>query len=197
MTLENFYYAFEIVGVTAVLASLLFVGIQIRDANRLSRTQMTQDLRSKFLDLMNILIEDPKLAKGVMALENACDGDNDELARRSVIWIQNYTGIVRGAYEDFQKGLIDDWALRDVETIYFLILNDPVAFAVFKDAGRRLDPTRITENDRNWAKRMIDGTSEMKDRYESIPVDFFTKGFVSSTSEEVVASQQADNAENH
>ena len=37
MTLENWAYLAEIIGAVAVVASLIYVGLQIRDSNRVNR----------------------------------------------------------------------------------------------------------------------------------------------------------------
>ena len=60
MTLETVYYITQIIAVAAVLASLIFVGIQIRqnteqakDANRLARAQMHQQIADGFTQVMS------------------------------------------------------------------------------------------------------------------------------------------------
>lgn len=64
MTLEDLANLAEIIGVAAVLASLIFVGIQIRqnnvqarDANQLARAQMHQQIADGFTQMMSLAIQ--------------------------------------------------------------------------------------------------------------------------------------------
>jgi len=55
MTLETIYYIGQTVAVIAILVSLIFVGIQMRDGNRLARAQMHQDISDSFIQLVMTL----------------------------------------------------------------------------------------------------------------------------------------------
>lgn len=64
MSLETTYYISQIIAVLAVLASLIFVGIQIRqnteqakDANRLARAQMHQQIADGFTEAMSLSLQ--------------------------------------------------------------------------------------------------------------------------------------------
>lgn len=55
MTLETIYYIGQTVAVVAILISLIFVGIQMRDGNRLARAQMHQEISDSFINLVMTL----------------------------------------------------------------------------------------------------------------------------------------------
>ena len=55
MTLETIYYIGQTVAVIAILISLIFVGIQMRDSNRLARAQMHQEISDSFTNLVMTL----------------------------------------------------------------------------------------------------------------------------------------------
>ncbi|GLQ19181.1 hypothetical protein ACFFUB_12250 [Algimonas porphyrae] len=55
MSLETIYYIGQTVAVVAILISLVFVGIQIRDGNRLARAQMHQEISDSFINLVMTL----------------------------------------------------------------------------------------------------------------------------------------------
>jgi len=52
MTLESIYYIGQTIAVLAILISLIFVGIQMRDGNRLARAQMHQQISDGFTQLL-------------------------------------------------------------------------------------------------------------------------------------------------
>jgi len=58
MTLETLYFITQIVAVGAILISLVFVGIQMRDANRLARAQMHHQIADGFTQLMQLVVDD-------------------------------------------------------------------------------------------------------------------------------------------
>ena len=55
MDLETIYYIGQTVAVVAILVSLIFVGIQMRDGNRLARAQMHQEISNSFINLVMTL----------------------------------------------------------------------------------------------------------------------------------------------
>ena len=62
MGLEGLYYVTQIVAVGLILVSLGFVGLQLRQSNRLARADMTQRAIDRFIPPMQIMVQDPELA---------------------------------------------------------------------------------------------------------------------------------------
>ena len=58
MTLESIYYIGQTIAVVAILISLIFVGIQMRNGNRLARAQMHQQISDSFTQLMQLIIDE-------------------------------------------------------------------------------------------------------------------------------------------
>ncbi|MEL6861984.1 MAG: hypothetical protein AAGL11_09105 [Pseudomonadota bacterium] len=62
MSLESLYYLTQIIAVGLILVSLGFVGLQLRQSNRLARADMTQRAIDRFIPPMEIMVQDPDLA---------------------------------------------------------------------------------------------------------------------------------------
>lgn len=61
MTLETIYYITQIIAVAAVVASLIFVGIQIKQQRDDARLAAIRDVHKEWRDLMRYLIENPDM----------------------------------------------------------------------------------------------------------------------------------------
>jgi len=62
MSLETAYYITQIFAVGLILVSLAFVGLQLRQSNRLARADMTQRSIDRFFAPMEIMAQEPDLA---------------------------------------------------------------------------------------------------------------------------------------
>lgn len=58
MSLEAIYYIGQTIAVIAILVSLIFVGIQMRDGNRLARAQMHQQIADSFTEVAAVMIDE-------------------------------------------------------------------------------------------------------------------------------------------
>lgn len=63
MSLENLYFLTQIIAVGLILVSLIFVGLQLLQSNRLARADMTQRAIDRFFTPMEIMASDPDLAE--------------------------------------------------------------------------------------------------------------------------------------
>ena len=63
MSLENLYFVTQIIAVGLILISLIFVGLQLLQSNRLTRADMTQRAIDRFFTPMEIMATDPDLAE--------------------------------------------------------------------------------------------------------------------------------------
>ncbi len=61
MSLETIYYITQIIAVAAVVASLIFVGIQIKQQRDDARLTAMRDVHKEWRDLMRYLIENPDI----------------------------------------------------------------------------------------------------------------------------------------
>ena len=63
MTLEQIYFIAQIVGVVTVVASLIFVALQVRQNNALLRTQTRQTMVERTQAELYQLVADPEISK--------------------------------------------------------------------------------------------------------------------------------------
>ena len=116
----------------AVLVSLLFLGLQVRQGNRNQQSLMQQGRSARNVDLLARLSE-PRLAKLMIRA-----AQSEELADAEYLQLYGYMASVFWSYEDcffqFRAGMLDakSWA-SDVATLKRLFCN-PVYRAVWKAA---------------------------------------------------------------
>jgi len=132
MNLGDFSSVANLVSNLAVLVSLLFLGLQVRQGNRNQRSLMQQGRSARNVDLLARLAE-PKLAKLITRAYG-----NEELADAEYYQLYGYMASVLWSYEDcffqFRAGMLDaqSWS-SDVATLKRLFGN-PVYRAVWKAA---------------------------------------------------------------
>jgi hypothetical protein len=114
----------------AVLVSLLFLGLQIRQSNRNQRSLMQQGRSVRNVDLLSRLT-DPKLSETLFRLLRG-----ETLTDAEYLVVYGYTAAVFWSYEDcffqFRSGMLDaeSWA-SDVATLRRLLSN-PAYRAVWR-----------------------------------------------------------------
>jgi hypothetical protein len=120
----------SLISSVAVLVSLLFLGLQIRQANRNQRSLMQQGRSTRNVDLLSRLI-DPKLSELLLRVSRG-----ETVSDAEYLTLYAYMASVFWSYEDcfFQSrsGTLDaqSWA-SDVITLRRLLCN-PVYRAVWK-----------------------------------------------------------------
>ncbi|GLQ21741.1 hypothetical protein ACFFUB_09040 [Algimonas porphyrae] len=74
MTLEIVYYVSQILAVVGVIGSLLFVGLQMRQANMLARNEVSDRISNAFSDKVEMILSDPELSH---IFAHAMNGQSD------------------------------------------------------------------------------------------------------------------------
>ena len=69
MTLENWAYVSQIAGALAVVASLIYLALQVRHSNVLSRAQARQSMMELTQDQLLLQVSDPTIWLGVFSEE--------------------------------------------------------------------------------------------------------------------------------
>jgi len=91
MTLETIYYLSQIIAVAAIVASLVFVGIQIKQQNQLSRFNAARDIMVQYNALNSLVDGDASLRRAVLKDEPLTEDEELQLyacvAMRCNIWI--------------------------------------------------------------------------------------------------------------
>ena len=158
MNLADLALIASLLSSVAVLVSLLFVGLQIRQSNRNQRSLMQQGRSARNVDLLSRLT-DPKLSELLLrALRGETATDSEYLV------LYGYIASVFWSYEDsflqFRSGTLDarSWS-SDVATLKRLLKN-PVYRAIWRAAREAM----ATEY-----QSFIDGV--VTDARQNIPVD--------------------------
>ncbi len=176
MTLEQVSDASQAIAALAVIVSLVFLGIQVRQsteqgaqANRLARAQVTAEVRNSFNDLLRRAFLDADLGEAVFGLaDHSKPVDERHIAPLSGLCF-NFIGVARQAYELQQGDLIDAWALRDVEHQLFHIISHPRFHALYRAMVGAVDPASITDADRTWVRHINAGLKRYTSNTSSNP----------------------------
>lgn len=162
MTLENINYIAQTIGVLAILASLVFVGIQVRQnteqarrAHRLAISDKQMQHQDRIISLWQIAMSDARLAvpitQGHAGVVVAVDA---ETAARLGAWSGAYTYAIRSWYVDYLAGLIPAEALDIVEAEFCGLMAMPAfqaSWRYFKHNRFSQDPASV---DAQWIKRI-------------------------------------------
>ena len=107
MTLEELAYISQIVGVVAVLASLIFVGLQIRQNTKALKAKSHHAVTDSFNAINNIILSDPTVARRWrLALEGSKELDEDERISVDFMLLANMR-IFETLYYQYTNGTLD------------------------------------------------------------------------------------------
>ncbi len=129
MTLETVYYLSQIIAVAAVLASLIFVGIQIRqnteqakDANRLARAQMHQQIADGFTQSMLLIIQmEDTTIENLFLTANTDGASSAELQKFSAVMLGLFKHLENVFYQNKQGFVADEYWQSTCNYISLLI----------------------------------------------------------------------------
>lgn len=137
MTLETAYYATQILAVVLILVSLGFVGLQLRQANRLARADMTQRSIDRFFPPMEIMAQNPDLA---LAYNKVLKGETKiaEATQAQLNWffslmIQAHVGSWTIEYQ----GLVDERTIDARNNTIVRMIAAPYFHAEWERTKRR------------------------------------------------------------
>lgn len=107
MTLETLYYFSQIVAVIGIFASLIFVGLQVRQNTKALRATSHHAVTDSFNTINNMIANDPKYARR-WRLSLAGDDGLDEDERVSVSFMRlAYMRIFETIYYQYKNGTLD------------------------------------------------------------------------------------------
>jgi hypothetical protein len=126
MTLEELNFAVQIVSGIAVTASLIFVGIQIRQSTHTARAQIHQNITSGWLAIVPVVTDNGKVfaaGLGASAEEFAKFSDADKLTFIGVLFgfFKHYENM----YFQYQCGHIDKATWEAWSSHMFLYFRQP------------------------------------------------------------------------
>lgn len=108
MSLENLYFLTQIIAVGLILVSLGFVGLQLRQSNRLARADMTQRAIDRFFTPMQIMAEDPDLAAHYAEVLNGQSPASDAIKARLNWFFTLMLQAHVGSWTIEKDGLVDE-----------------------------------------------------------------------------------------
>ena len=156
MAREKWKDLFESVGIVAIVASLVFVGIETRNSTRQAvlNTQALeiaayQDLMDNIADMNAIIVQDPGLAalmyKATRTTEALTDLEQYRYTR--ALFMRFRHGDM--AYFQYERGAIDEARLRSA--LHILDLENPNARDFWESVQQN-----FVESYRNYINRLID-----------------------------------------
>lgn len=162
MTLENINYIAQTIGVLAILTSLVFVGVQVRQnteqaqrAHLLAVSDKQAQHQDRIVALWHLAISDARLAVPITAGHGGQIVETDaETAARIGVWAGVYTHAVRSWYGDYLNGLIPEEALNIIEGEFCGLMTMPAfqtSWQYFKHNRFSQVPTSV---DAQWIARI-------------------------------------------
>ncbi len=107
MTLEELAYISQIAGVAGLLASLIFVGLQIRQNTKAIKATSHHAITDSFNAINTLLISDPKVARlWRLGMAGAEGLDDDERVSYSFLSL-GYMRIFETLYYQYKNGTMD------------------------------------------------------------------------------------------
>jgi hypothetical protein len=107
MTLEGIYYISQIAAVIGIFASLIFVGLQIRQNTKAIKATSHHAVTDSFNAINNLVLSDPKVARiWRLALAGSEKLDEDERTSADFMLLANMR-IFETIYYQYKNGTLD------------------------------------------------------------------------------------------
>ena len=106
--LQDYALIAEIIGGIAIVASLIFVGLQIQQSTSINRASSYQDFLEEINDWRALLVADEGLRSSFQVFQNGNGlGElSDDARLRLTIFLGNFYSTMEGAYYSREYGLI-------------------------------------------------------------------------------------------
>lgn len=141
--LQEYALIAEIIGGVAIVCSLLFVGVQIRQSAKISEVNAYQELISQITVMNTVRVENPEFAELFSRFDRGEQPkDATERARlEAFLYMVFRHGDL--AYRQYDKGLIDRDALLSVLAPTRSFLNTQLGVEVWGVLSRSLQPDYV------------------------------------------------------
>lgn len=137
MTLEEFYYVSQIVAAIAIFASLIFVGLQMRQTSRNQRALMHANRNQSILESLRNM-GDPALARVLLA-GAAATPDMDSLDINQFVFNARATfSGMQHQFLEWREGMIDDVRWKITRDSLHILLMSPgyrAAYLMWREYG--------------------------------------------------------------
>jgi hypothetical protein len=123
MTWETAGVIAEIVAAIAVLVSLWYLAIQLKQNTDIERAQLEVQLGVTWAELHDNMIQNPQLARAYDLAEKNWEEMNDEDVRAYLWFVAKSFHILEGMYRQNQRGLLKDEVWAPYERYIFGVLQ--------------------------------------------------------------------------
>lgn len=126
MSLEEIYYFSQIVAVVGIFASLIFVGLQVRQNTKALRATSHHAVTDSFNAINNMIANDPAFARR-WRLGNAGSEELNEDERASVAFMMlAYSRIFETLYYQYKNGTLDKKLFdAELKTLKWTVTENP------------------------------------------------------------------------
>ncbi|MBP6014155.1 MAG: hypothetical protein KBA31_18145 [Alphaproteobacteria bacterium] len=115
MTLEELYYISQIVAVIAIFASLIFVGIQLRQNTRAVLVSTSQTHFTMWTSVASPLVEDADIARIYWQALSDFDGLTDQDRMRFIVYMSNVFRFYESSRIQWRRGVLEAEHWHSVE----------------------------------------------------------------------------------
>lgn len=161
MTLEAIYYISQIVAVIGIFASLIFVGVQVRQNTKALKATSHHAVTDSFNAINNLIVNDPKVARlWRLGMAGAEGLDEDESVSFSFMML-GYMRIFETLYYQYSKGTLDKELFdEELKTLKWTVAANPGFLAWWT-----VNPISLSPAFRAFINGLIrDAQAEAKDR---------------------------------
>ncbi|MFK7975424.1 MAG: hypothetical protein AB8C02_04775 [Halioglobus sp.] len=123
----------EVLGATAVLVTLIYFSLQIRQSNKLAEAESQRELMN--FDVFTPMVEDPNLTSEFRACLNRYEEQDPDVKTRFFFLMTNWHLQMESVFRMNEKGLIAELSYKGYLTWYNSLLNTPGGAAFWKEVS--------------------------------------------------------------
>jgi hypothetical protein len=123
----------EVFGAIAVLVTLIYFSVQIRQSNKLAEAESQRELMT--LDVFTPVVEDPNLTSEFRACLNRYEEQDPNVKTRFFFLMTNWHLQMESVFRMHQKGLIAELSYKGYLTWYNSLLNTPGGAVFWKEVS--------------------------------------------------------------
>ncbi len=123
MTWETAGAIAEIVATIAVLVSLWYLAIKLRQNTEIERAELEVQLGLTWAELHDNMIQNPNLARAYDLAEKSWEEINDEDVRAYLWFVAKSFHILEGMFRQYQRGILTDEVWAPYERYIFGVLQ--------------------------------------------------------------------------
>ena len=159
----------EIIASVAVLISLWYLAIQLKQNTDLARAELEVQLGVTWAELHDNMIQNPQLARAYDLAENSWDEMNDEDVRAYLWFVAKSFHILEGMFRQNRRGLLTNEAWEPYERYIVGVLRIDAVMGWWRSDGSltsnefkaHVNNLLLNPNDSRWRQvntaEMIDG----------------------------------------